>query len=90
MIACVASDQKQKIYLAMTGFRGIAGLCSKMPISINVLLGQRFVDQQNLFIPSYFSFWLHNVTFANLVGPFLGMILFFCLDHIAVLILFKH
>jgi hypothetical protein len=42
-----------------------------------VLLGQRLVDQQNLFIPSYFSFWQHNVRCANLVGPFLGMNLFF-------------
>lgn len=48
MISCVASDQKQKIYLVTTGFRGIAGLYNKMPININVLLGQRLVDQQNL------------------------------------------
>jgi hypothetical protein len=47
-ISCVAPDQKRRIYLVMTGFRGIVGLCSKMPISTNVLLGQRLVYHQSL------------------------------------------
>lgn len=85
MIYCVSSDQKQKIYLAMTGFKGIAGLCSKMQISINALLGRRLVDQKIFNDCAYILLLclLQNVRCANPFWLFLGNGTF-CLDQRAV------
>lgn len=40
--------QKQRTYWVMTGSKDIEGLFNKMQISIEGLLGARFVDKQNL------------------------------------------